>query len=263
MSDLPNSNWSETDASNSAAPPNGWPEGMFPSDVNNSARAMMGALKRWYKWSTPATTAGTSTAYTITYSVAPAALVDGMMHTVMFNAVNGATATLNVNGLGAIPLYINTPGGWAQVPAGAITANMVSRVVYDSGTPSYRILDLNAAGTWTPVDSSPASLTFSNVTGNYRIANGMVFAYFALTFPATANTDAVSIGGLPVTVPNQDYARIDTLINGGATASPNLVFRPDKNAAKFAIVNTATAGNSINSAWSGATLKGCIMYPVT
>ena len=42
------SSWSETDESNTAAPPNGWPEFMIPSDVNNCARAMMGAIKRWY-----------------------------------------------------------------------------------------------------------------------------------------------------------------------------------------------------------------------
>ena len=42
------SSWNETDNSNTAAPPDGWPEFMNPSDVNNCARAMMGAIKRWY-----------------------------------------------------------------------------------------------------------------------------------------------------------------------------------------------------------------------
>lgn len=46
MSDI--SAWSVTDASNTAATPDGWPEGQAPSSVNDCGRAMMGAIKRWY-----------------------------------------------------------------------------------------------------------------------------------------------------------------------------------------------------------------------
>jgi hypothetical protein len=40
--------WSPLDESNTSPPPDGWPEFMLPSGVNNSARAMMGAIRRWY-----------------------------------------------------------------------------------------------------------------------------------------------------------------------------------------------------------------------
>ena len=43
-----NTNWFETDASNNKAPPNGWPEGMMPSGVNDTARGDKGALKRFW-----------------------------------------------------------------------------------------------------------------------------------------------------------------------------------------------------------------------
>jgi hypothetical protein len=46
MSDV--DTWSPIDESNTAPPPNGWPEFMLPSAVNNSARAMMGAVRRMY-----------------------------------------------------------------------------------------------------------------------------------------------------------------------------------------------------------------------
>jgi hypothetical protein len=46
MADI--SAWSPVDESNTAAPPNGWPENMQVSGVNNSARAMMGAIRRNY-----------------------------------------------------------------------------------------------------------------------------------------------------------------------------------------------------------------------
>jgi hypothetical protein len=42
------SSWSATDASNSLTPPDGWPEGMQPSGVNDVGRMMMGAIRRWY-----------------------------------------------------------------------------------------------------------------------------------------------------------------------------------------------------------------------
>jgi hypothetical protein len=38
--------WSTTAASNNSAPPDGWPEEMRPSEVNNSAREMMAAIAR-------------------------------------------------------------------------------------------------------------------------------------------------------------------------------------------------------------------------
>lgn len=42
------STWSTTAASNNSAPPDGWPEGMNPNAVNDTAREMMAAIKTWY-----------------------------------------------------------------------------------------------------------------------------------------------------------------------------------------------------------------------
>ena len=40
--------WSTSAASNSSASPDGFPEGMAPSGVNDSAREVMAAVRRWY-----------------------------------------------------------------------------------------------------------------------------------------------------------------------------------------------------------------------
>lgn len=40
--------WSTTAASNNSTPPFGWPEGMAPSAVNNSARQGMASVAEWY-----------------------------------------------------------------------------------------------------------------------------------------------------------------------------------------------------------------------
>ena len=43
------STWSTTAASNNSASPDGWPEGMAPSGVNDSARENMSATRTWYE----------------------------------------------------------------------------------------------------------------------------------------------------------------------------------------------------------------------
>lgn len=142
MADIYASNWDETDASNTTASPDGMPEGMAPSGVNNWGRAAAGAIKRFVNQQIPKTTGGSSTAFTLSYSVAPGALVDGMTHLVQFNVANGNAPTLNVNALGAKPLHYFSAGAWRVVPAGLWAADAVFRVAYNSSAGTYRILGL-------------------------------------------------------------------------------------------------------------------------
>jgi microcystin-dependent protein len=138
--DLFASNWNESDDANTAAAPDGLAEGCAPSGVNNWARATMGAAKRYVNQQSPKTTGGTSTQFTLTYTVAPGALYDGATHLVQFNAANGDAPTLNVNSLGAIPLHYYSAGDWRAVPAGLWGANQILRVAYNSSAGTYRIL---------------------------------------------------------------------------------------------------------------------------
>jgi microcystin-dependent protein len=140
MADIGASNWNENDTNNNQPAPDGAPEGMSPSGVNDTIRAVMGAVKRWFNWSSPKVTAGSATAYTLTYGVTPGALVDGMTHLVQFHAINGPGATLNVNGLGAKPLYAYSAGAWYQAPPALFDVAIVCRVVYDAGSGAYRLL---------------------------------------------------------------------------------------------------------------------------
>lgn len=41
--------WSTTASNNNSTPPDGFPEGMTPSSVNDSARELMAAIRRWYE----------------------------------------------------------------------------------------------------------------------------------------------------------------------------------------------------------------------
>lgn len=166
--DIPASNWTEADASNSTAAPDGWPEGMAPSGVNDSGRAMMGAVKRWYDWTIPLVTGGTSTAYTLSYTVAPGALVDGMSHLVQFNAVNGANPTLNVNSLGAKPITFYCGGSWSTgtntMPPFMLGVDQVVRLVYNAAAGTYRCFGLPLVLKQTV--SGAATIDFTNIPTN-------------------------------------------------------------------------------------------------
>ena len=136
------SNWNEDDNSNSTAAPDGAPEGMAPSGINNVLRAHQGATKRLTSWLHPKTTGGSGTAFTLSYSAAPGALVDTMSHLVQFHAANGVAPTLNVNALGATPLQYFSAGAWRAVPAALWDADEIFRVTYNSSAGAYRLLDL-------------------------------------------------------------------------------------------------------------------------
>lgn len=138
--DIGNGLWNEADNSNTAAAPDGAPEGMPPSGVNDVLRAHQGAVKRWWNWSIPKTTGGSGTAYTLTYTVAPGALVDGMTHLVEFKVAPGNAPTLSVNGLTALPLHYYSAGAWRLVPAGLWGVDQNFRVAYHSTSGAYRLL---------------------------------------------------------------------------------------------------------------------------
>jgi microcystin-dependent protein len=105
---LPFYNWSLTAASNATADSTvNWAEGQAPSTVNDSARAMMASTAAFRDdTSGSLATGGTSTAYTL----ATNQVFDSLAHlngkVVAFtpHTTNGATVTLNVDGLGAKPL---------------------------------------------------------------------------------------------------------------------------------------------------------------
>jgi microcystin-dependent protein len=140
--DISQSVWNESDDNNNSASPDGAPEGMAPSGVNNLIRADRGAIKRWYNQTVPLLTGGSSTAYTLTYGVAPTALADGMTHLLQFNQTNGAAPTLNVNGLGAKPLHYHCAGAWRVIPTGLFDTDDIVRVAYNVAAGAYRLLGL-------------------------------------------------------------------------------------------------------------------------
>jgi microcystin-dependent protein len=113
--------WSQTASADATADSSiNWAEGQAPSSVNDSARAMMAATAKYRDDIAGAiVTGGTSTAYTVlSYEVFDTlAHLNGQMIAFTPHITNGATVTLNVDGLGAKPLR-TSPG--VELLAGTI-----------------------------------------------------------------------------------------------------------------------------------------------
>lgn len=174
--DLSNSTWNELDSSNNSTSPNGWTSGsMLPSQVEPTARAMMGAIKRWYDHiSTVATSTGASTHYLLTYSVAPAAYAQGDTYCWKADKASAGSDDLNVNSLGVKPLYVSKVGaGNGVVLANQIQANSKVCAAYDSamgGGGAFHILNpLPPPGA--TFASSPAAPT--GTAGTTLVMSGM------------------------------------------------------------------------------------------
>jgi hypothetical protein len=93
-----------------------------------------------------------------------------------------------------------------------------------------QLLNWYEEGTWTPVDSSGAGLSFTNASGYYTRSGNIVTLFGRVTFPATASVAAVAIGGLPFTVANNnqpgggciritDSGRNDTVVASAASTT--------------------------------------------
>lgn len=132
------SQWSTSASSNNAAPPNGWPEGMARSAVNDSARENMAALASWYQDTNGSlVTAGTSSAYTLTTNTVHAALADQSMLAFRLHVANAASPTLNVDSLGAKAL-VNTTG--TELETGAVATDQIIIVVYNATDDVYNMV---------------------------------------------------------------------------------------------------------------------------
>lgn len=136
MSDV--SQWNVSDALNNSSPPDGWPENQAPSTVNDCARAMQGALARWYSDTDGTlTTGGSANAYTLTTNSGHTALADQSLLVFRASFANTGAATLHVDSLGAKSLRV---GGSASLVANQILADVVYVVAYNATDDAYDIV---------------------------------------------------------------------------------------------------------------------------
>lgn len=156
------SGYSTTPGSNNAAVPDGWPEGMLPSDVNNCAREGMARVREWYEdaaWINLGHTIVSATSSTIVVSgdqtsfyVAGRALrADGTDYGWVSSSTYGApNTTINVTGF-------SVAGTPTTVEVGILSAsNQLPR--------SLTIQNLSASGTVQYTGTVTFGTTTSGVT---------------------------------------------------------------------------------------------------
>lgn len=173
-------NWSKTAATNATADATiNWAEGQAPSSVNDSARALMAAVKKYVDDNAGTiTTGGSSTAYTVTTNqvFTTAALMSGARICFIPHTTSGAAPTLAVDGLTA--RAINSSTGSA-VATGALIAGTPYVVTYIHASTQFILNGVLGASV------SLASLDIIGGTSETAIATNDTFPIYDLS--ATAN----------------------------------------------------------------------------
>jgi hypothetical protein len=279
-------NWSQTAATNASADSAiNWAEGQPPSSVNDSARAMMAVLaKHRDDTAGTLTTAGTSTAYTLATNTVftTLALLSGQKLSVKFNATNGASPTLNVDGLGA--KNIQLVSGTA-VPAAFLLANSIWDVTYDNAIPAFIVHNVASALPLTSLGiTSATALTAPAIDDEFPIydlstttnkkitlsdtlkvinlltadATPDRAADYVVTYDASASgPKKVLLQNLPSTLP-RGYIDGCTLANGtDATNDINVaagVCRDSTNAVDITVA--AMSGKQLDANWAPGAAAG-------
>ena len=156
--------WSTTAGSNNSASPNGWPEGMPPSGVNDSARQMMAETAKWRDLISGAkTTSGTDT-ITLT-SGATITSYTGLMFVAKLGGTNTGAATINIDSVGAVAVEIDG----AAVGAGDLVSGKYYTFVYDGV--AFQASRIGGAGFSDPL-TTRGDIIYRDASATTRLALG-------------------------------------------------------------------------------------------
>jgi len=128
-------------------------------------------------------------------------------------------------------------------------------------------LDCYEEGTWTPVDRSGASLSFTAVAGTYTRVGRTVIAQCTLTYPSTANASDASFS-LPIamTTANTNFGgatigSVGALVKNNVTALIKSGATPASDS-RIALITYNGAGTVTNANMSLVTIVVSVMYNV-
>ena len=157
--------YSVTADDNNSASPNGMPENMAPSGVNNSWRESFARVKRWYEdINATKSTTGSSNAYVLAAARTVTAYAQGDAYMFRANHANTGAATLNIDSVGAVAIVNVTQ---SQLAAGQISAGGIYLVAYDATNSKFQLVGASAtsaSGDNIFVFNASPSVTLSNST---------------------------------------------------------------------------------------------------
>jgi hypothetical protein len=122
-------------------------------------------------------------------------------------------------------------------------------------------LDDYEEGTWTPIDSSGAGLTFASPSGKYTKIGRQVTAWAALTYPSTADGSNSAIGGLPFTIFNSAADRGGGMIGYKADSTLTTILGEENTT--FVAPRSNDGSRISNATLSGDLIHWAITYNVS
>ncbi len=130
--------WSQTAATNATADTNvNMAEGMAPSQLNDSVRALMTSVAKWRDdVAGTLLSSGSPTAITVaTNQIFPSlTAMNGQTIAIRFSSTNGTAPTLSVDGLTAKPIQLDST---VAVNTGSLRANSIHHVTYDNAAGAF------------------------------------------------------------------------------------------------------------------------------
>ncbi len=256
------SDWSVTAGDNNSAPPDGFPEGMAYSDVNNSGREVMAVLARLYA-DTNGTleTAGAADAYTLTPNRTVSSLTDGLVFRFKVHATNTGEATLDVGGIG--PKNIVAPDDSA-LGAGNLTAGGIYEVAYVSAVDKFILVGM-ATGTLTVPGLTVSGdavvtgdISGATISGDIAVSTGDLTSTDKAATPALVGEAATVIGA-----PHAYFGDRKAQGTAGGSVTANTWTGRDLNTEFFDPFDYITiSGNAFTVAHDGVVEVRCPAYSV-
>src|SRR5579883_3080347 len=240
--------WSTTAASNATSDPTiNWAEGMSPSSVNDSARAMEARLREWGNdISGSITTAGASTAYTIASNQGfdTLAHLNGQMIAFVPHVTCGNPVTLNVDGIGAKPLR-SSPG--VELPSGALIQGTPYVATYNNADGAFYLKGAAAMAYAIPLGGMLPYIGTSAPNSSFALPYGQAISRttYATLFSLVGTTFGAGDGSTTFNLPDLRGRAIFGLDNMGGSA-----------AGRIGLVvtdNGTVTGTAIGSAGGSAT----------
>lgn len=223
--------WSTTASTNASVDPSiNWAEGMSPSSVNDSARAMMARLAEYRLDTVGALVAtGTSTAYSLTSNeggFSSSAELSDKLFSFLPHTTNGNNPTLTMDGIGPFPITI----GGNPVPAGTLLVGSPYDIVYKEIVHEWRLKSAYGAPTAVPLGAmipytGPSAPNAAFVIPVGQCISRTTYAtYFALVGTTFGGCD----GSTTFAVPNMS-GRIPAAMDASGTVLSSATMSPNGN----------------------------------
>lgn len=249
--------WSKTASANATADASiNWSEGMSPSSVNDSARAMMARLAECRDDISGALlTTGGAVAYAVTTNQGLNAIpVDGQQIVVRLNVNNGAASTLAADGGTAYAIQ-SAPG--TAVASGTLVAGTPYRLTFNLASTAWVLQDFYNAPvavhsvTYNKIQQVAASRLLGNATGSLadvtEIPLGAGLEFSSGSLAAQVNPSSI-----------QGYISGLTLSTAGASATFGIAVGAASDVASGGMITLGSAYTKTTSAWTVGSAGGAL-----